>query len=100
MKSLQLRVKELANVLGKRYGSEVGDLYLEKRTSGYTILEVTNENGGVCCPFGDHVYSLPEMLAVINFALRAIQVDRLNGRDSAQYWPDKKDISKPHRVRV
>ena len=87
----------LCNVLGKRIAKDykdVGAWMLEsERGTSFEIVEIGGDGKDSKYPiniFGHHCYTAREMFDCIQFALRAIQLDRLNGADSAQYWPNDK----------
>lgn len=93
---VESRFRALCDALGKRIATgprDVGSWRLDYAQcyGGYTIVEVST-SGGEFHPFSalGRRLSGAEMEEIINFTLRAIQIDRLNGADSAQYWPDDK----------
>lgn len=62
-KHLQSKVDTLNRVLGLPvetytkvsdavYKSNVGNIHLDKNIGGWQICQITNDGGGVCCPFG------------------------------------------------
>lgn len=89
---LKSRFIALCDALGKRIAkdnSDVGAWSLDKDLGGYTVYQL-GERGSHHHPFGHNRFTAYELEQTINFTLRAIQLDRLNGADSAQYWPDDK----------
>lgn len=83
------RVKELCNVLGKQYGYNNGNWFLKQVYGGYLIMQM-GERGTQSPPFGHDIHSAREIWQLCNFAMRAIQLDRLDGEFSASYWPKNK----------
>jgi hypothetical protein len=90
-KQLDTKLRSLANILGYRVGYGIGCIYLDqvpcKRQ--YRIVKKT-DRGIESSIFGNEVYTVAELFSAICFAERAIQLDRLNGADSSQYYPSNK----------
>ena len=88
--------KRLCDALGKRVATSYNDvgawqLNYAQCYGGYQIQEIVTSTGGISEPFSSSRMSGKELYDYVNFALRAIQIDRLNGKDSAQYWPADKE---------
>ena len=84
--AVQSRLEALNRTLG--YYDQPCALKLSDEWKGIEVIQVID--GIIHHPFGHDVYSKKELYYIINFALRAIQLDRLNGADSGQYWPSIK----------
>ena len=87
--------KRLCDALGKRVATDYKDvgawrLDFISQYGGYSIEEIISETGAISHPFGHERLSGSEFYNFVNFSLRAIQLDRLNGAESSQYWPSDK----------
>lgn len=88
--------KLLCEALGKKQSDSYKDkgawnLEYIAYYGGYSIVEFL-ESGGEGQPFGARRRSASEMFDVINFALRAVELDRNNG-NSGSYYPQAKGVS-------
>lgn len=83
------QVKRLANVLGLIYGYNQGNIMLSKTYSGYQIVKI-GKGKSESALFDNSYHTAKDIYHLCNFAMRAIQLDRLNGEDSASYWPKNK----------
>jgi len=81
-KILEARLAHLNEVIGS-------DFVLDyvKEYSGYRI----ENKSGSYEPFGSNRYSASELETLINFAIRAIKLDRDNGKPNHVYWPLSKE---------
>ena len=68
--------EEYLKITGRRHAQSISDaggyrLDYNSAYGGYNVEKVSNENGGVSCPFGSCRMRPQEMWNAINFALRA-----------------------------
>lgn len=82
----------LCNALGKPIAenyNDVGAWRLDYANGLYSIEEIISSTGAVTHPFSNAFLKGSEMYEYINFALRAIQLDRKG--DPHVYWPVDKN---------
>lgn len=82
---LEARVTALNAALGTSFR-------LDREWKGWSITGTIPGSKGLSQPFGANIYSASELYHMINFALRAIQIDR-EGPHHAAYWPKDKEAS-------
>ena len=92
--NVECRFKALCDAQGFKIATSSEDhgayqLDYVRQYGGYRIERIDHHSTGVHTPFGEKRFSPSEMYNAINFALRAIQIDR-KGENHASYWPDKK----------
>lgn len=91
-KTVEGRFRELCLTLGVEIAesyNQVGAWRLDSY-NGWNIEEIISDKGAITHPFGPTRYSNREIYDLINFTLRAIEIDR-TGTDSYRYWPAYKD---------
>lgn len=88
---LKNQLASLANVLGMRIGYSSGCIFLDNvpESNRWRLVKKTSQ-GLEASIFGHDCYTKKEWIELLKFANRCIQLDRLNGKDSAQYWASNK----------
>lgn len=88
--TLENWLKDYCQVLGLKYGYEVGEYFLQKREAcyggGWRIARMTKPH----CPdypFSYQAYTGLEMLSMLQFALRSIKQYQDPKNQSAWAWP-------------
>jgi hypothetical protein len=90
-KPLKTQLAALGNALGLQVGYDVGCIYLDNvPCSNQWRLVKKTKNGLEASIFGHNAYTKKQWIDLIQFALRCMQLDRLDGKESAQYWPTNK----------
>ena len=90
-KILDQRLKDFANITGYIVGYAKGNICLDKVPCQplYRIIKIT-DRGEVDLFSSGECYTTSELNKCLAFAMRAIQLDRLDGEESSQYWASNK----------
>ena len=90
-KQLKNQLASLANVLGYQVGYNNGCIFIDNvpATNLWRIIK-KDAGGQECHLFGEDCFTKKDLIQAIRFANRCIQLDRLNGETSSQYWASNK----------
>lgn len=87
---LEDRLNCFANTVGYVVGYNKGNIFLDKVPCKNLYRIMLKTEGETNLFSTDSVYTPSELLQCLNFAMRAIQLDRLDGKFSGAYWASNK----------